>query len=1055
MNAVTAQTNNVSQDYALVISSGNGDVTNALTIQNPPAPGNVAVSNVTYIANAFAAGQGIGGGGISGAVLSQQRVGANFQLLGTNTIPLGNNTMWGSNGVITIGVTNQWQFYVLTNDQSFTNVVFVTFMPPNLALPRMGVTDTANPGNATRAEADIDLYVSTDPGLLNLDPAALEAADKSLSRGGTEVIAYTNALPNQVYYVGVKSEDQEAAEFGFAGVFSQNPFSENQNGSEILHGFPVNAAIPDGSPANPGAVQVMAIAVQPITVRHAVVTDTITHENFGDLLGNLSHNQQFAVLNNHSFPPVDPTPLFYTYIYDDTGENTAAQRTDGPGSLVNFIGEQGAGLWLLTEVDNALTHTGAVNNLTIQLDPEPPNGLDVILAVQPEAFVFTSVDVPPEATNLTIIVAASSTMQLYVRRGALPSQTIYDYTMPIIPPGGQLSISTTTLPPLQAGRYYIGVYNPNATAQSITVTVTLGLNIAGITPVTFTSVGNEPIFDDAVTYSTITVPQEGIIAQTEVGLEIDHPRVSDLAVTLISPSGTRVLLVENRGGNTDAGFGAALTTTNLFSGVTNSGGYAANTNILSPVPTSGTLLIDYNFFTIPDTLDVFYGGSDIFSSGSVSNAGQFVVNYGPGNSSDALTIVMNQGGNPNLATAWEYTATVVSQGSGYLVFTENTNLTQVPIKFAEPPFVPQPSTNASVSDFETAVAGDYPSGSTVDGWTVQTNQVTVINDPGLANSGNRFLALASGVISNTLPTVPGKQYVLTFACRGPGAVGWWRGEGNADDSIYGNNGTLNDVTFTDGEVGQAFVFDGSTYSQVSVPDQPVFILTNSLSIEGWINPAALQLSIIFFRGDQRPGFDPYILQMNADGTLQFDFDDPTGFQVAVPTPPIAINQWWHVAGTLDGNTGTMSIYTNGVLANQINTSLRPLGPLDPTQDPTIGIGNLGTQDFFLPFDGDIDEISLYSRALSASEIQAIYNLGSAGKFDPGIFTALPAQSLAKAEVDLNGSLSAIVWGNNTNWQTQTITFTATNNQTPLQITGLEPGMLLDSFALAELPDAVY
>ena len=48
----------------------------------------------------------------------------------------------GANGVITVGPTNQWRFYVLTNDLDYTNAAFLTFLPPNLALPQMGVNTT-------------------------------------------------------------------------------------------------------------------------------------------------------------------------------------------------------------------------------------------------------------------------------------------------------------------------------------------------------------------------------------------------------------------------------------------------------------------------------------------------------------------------------------------------------------------------------------------------------------------------------------------------------------------------------------------------------------------------------------------------------------------------------------------------------------------------------------------------------------------------------------------------------------------------------------------------
>src|SRR4029077_16559844 len=104
------------------------------------------------------------------------------------------------------------------NETAFTNAVFLTFLPATIALPRGGVTETNGPTNATRLEADIDLYVSRDHGLTNLDPAVLAGAEMSLSRGGTETIVYSNATPG-MYYIGVKSESQEAAEYGFFFAF--------------------------------------------------------------------------------------------------------------------------------------------------------------------------------------------------------------------------------------------------------------------------------------------------------------------------------------------------------------------------------------------------------------------------------------------------------------------------------------------------------------------------------------------------------------------------------------------------------------------------------------------------------------------------------------------------------------------------------------------------------------------------------------------------------------------------------------------------------------------
>ena len=78
-------------------------------------------------------------------------------------------------------------------------------------------------------------------------------------------------------------------------------------------------------------------------------------------------------------------------------------------------------------------------------------------------------------------------------------------------------------------------------------------------------------------------------------------------------------------------------------------------------------------------------------------------------------------------------------------------------------------------------------------------------------------------------------------------------------------------------------------------------------------------------------------------------------------------------------SGKLSLYTNGTLAAQITTALRPIGNLIPQDAPGIGIGNVNDGFNNFPYVGDIDEVSLYNRALAAEEIKGLYNAYAAGK----------------------------------------------------------------------------
>ena len=677
VNAVTAQTNGVAQDYALVVSSGDGGIANALSLGG----GSLASSNLADIislTNSF-------GGNVSGAFLVNQRAGANSSLLDPGSIP------WpgGATGFITPGLTNQWRFYILTNDQAYTNAAFLTFHAPALALAPDGLGGT-NLIATNLPVADVDLYVSTNPALLSLDPAALAAADTSLRRHGSEMVLYTNALPG-TYYVGVKAEDQEASEFSFIGLFSLLSFgTQDTNGAWMLQGINLPAAIPDGSAAGPAQTNVIAIAPAPVAVRRVVVTDEIAHESFSDLLGILTHGSKSSVLNAHTLPPVLPVPYDYTFIYEDNGEGDipGSQPTDNPGTLRNFVGQQGQGLWLLSMQDNALTHTGVVENLTIRLDPQDIDG-SVARWVSTNAFTFDFIDVPIGATNLAVCLDNISDiplpLSLYVCRAALPTQTAYDQMALINPPGGCLTVSLSSLPPLNAGRYFIGIFNSNDVPQSIVLTATTQGDPASVSSAVYGSSGPTPIPDDAVTNAVLFVTNSQPLAAVELSLHMDHPRVSDTALTLISPAGTRVLLIDGRGGTSTNGLGGFPLVTNVFP-TRSSGDFNASTNVLPTVQNQGILLVDYDFYALPDTMHVYYDDALIFDSGSMSNSGQFNIAFGPGVSTN-LVIIMNEGNNDDTNTLWEYTAGVASPTPGNVAFTDDTNLAQVPIKFAPTPFV--------------------------------------------------------------------------------------------------------------------------------------------------------------------------------------------------------------------------------------------------------------------------------------------------------------------------------------------------------------------------------
>ena len=213
------------------------------------------------------------------------------------------------------------------------------------------------------------------------------------------------------------------------------------------------------------------------------------------------------------------------------------------------------------------------------------------------------------------------------------------------------------------------------------------------------------------------------------------------------------------------------------------------------------------------------------------------------------------------------------------------------------------------------------------------------------------------IVCSTLPSLAADYSPPT-----QGLVGWWRAEGNGNDqSGRGHHGTPNGVNFAAGSFGQAFSFSGNP-NVVSVPDSPDFEFTNSFTIGAWIYPTANSWHVLERSTSFGTGV-PYAFGLNFGAGFRFYIKSSANGQDDQLTAPITYNRWTHVAATLDGNTGDMRLYMDGVVVAQKVTTNRPYaGP------GVLGIGNTVHGGGF-PFVGLVDEVVLYSRALSATEIQ--------------------------------------------------------------------------------------
>ncbi len=229
------------------------------------------------------------------------------------------------------------------------------------------------------------------------------------------------------------------------------------------------------------------------------------------------------------------------------------------------------------------------------------------------------------------------------------------------------------------------------------------------------------------------------------------------------------------------------------------------------------------------------------------------------------------------------------------------------------------------------------------------------------------------------------------SCTPPPAnmAAWYPGEGNATDIQNGNNGTLQGVvTYASGEVGQAFNLDGSS-GYVSIPPNSSADLgasPNGLTVDTWIYPTDADVNpVVEWSTGMTYGphlWHNYNITGNlSPGALYANIVDTSDGQHRLSTQNgvAPLNVWSHVALTYDKTTGNAAIYVNGVAAQTANLGIftpRTNLQLNMGARPVTDGGCTGSGCFF---GGRLDEVELFSRALSQSEIQAIVNAGNAGK----------------------------------------------------------------------------
>jgi hypothetical protein len=302
--------------------------------------------------------------------------------------------------------------------------------------------------------------------------------------------------------------------------------------------------------------------------------------------------------------------------------------------------------------------------------------------------------------------------------------------------------------------------------------------------------------------------------------------------------------------------------------------------------------------------------------------------------------------------------------------------------------------------------------------TIMKNIKSKLNMLAIAAIALATISISSCKKSHGTSITPIGGYDSSGAVAAANLIAYFPFDGNSNDVKGGLVATTSGVTYNAGIKGQAYQGDTTGYATLSLPATNVFTNIGSYSISVWYNEPSLSTKtqgLFFLSGNTTLNemlceIEPYTSVTHDSLPIHNGFNDlasPTYQQFVMSTfDTVAIGKWVHLVITYDGSSSVYTVYQNGnqsltggsgfttmpVTPNPLWTDgsmSTPLGAIGFTSDPpkTIYIGTWPPGLFGVSptlgaaggFTGQIDELRVYSKALSQSEVAGLYLNGLAGR----------------------------------------------------------------------------
>jgi len=184
-----------------------------------------------------------------------------------------------------------------------------------------------------------------------------------------------------------------------------------------------------------------------------------------------------------------------------------------------------------------------------------------------------------------------------------------------------------------------------------------------------------------------------------------------------------------------------------------------------------------------------------------------------------------------------------------------------------------------------------------------------------------------------------------------------------DVSATGNNGVLlNGVNYSPNNNGY-FVFDGTNDTIDCGPVSQIGTSLTGLTVSAWINTNSASSRCILENGTNHSSNTFYLFQLNQN-YFEFEVYGGNSYDLVYSNYVYKLNTWYNLVGVWSSGS-RINMYTNGVITNGTRGGTTRTTLINGNTNLFVG-SRAGSQ---FPFSGNVSDVKIYNRALSAAEIQ--------------------------------------------------------------------------------------